>query len=484
MTRSVPDRNSRLLDRRPDLRLTSYADVRDALRTRLLEQALYDAGAVVMADVLLTLHGPAHSARRRLENRLFRREVFAEYERGMVARAIAAHVAPAAASGATDMVPLARRVSMAMTAHIAGVDTAGVDTAGVDTAGVDTAGVDTAGVDTAGVDTAGADAAPRVCARAGAAGAVQAAADRRAPTAGADAAELAAGAALYRFVCKFSEGATMVHSTRDRDELTAEVAAALEAFDARFLAPSVARRRALLAAVAAGELDESALPRDVLTVLLRHEDELALPAPVLRREIAFYLQAGAHSTVNAAVHAMHELLGWLVDHPEDRGRARRDLAFVQRCVHEALRLHPASPVAWRRAVEPVRLRSGVEIPAGALVELDLAQANRDPEAFGADAAQFLPHRALPPELNPWGLSFGGGIHACIGAELDGGVPAREGAACPAGQRSHGTVASLVFALLAAGATTDPQRPPVSDAATTRANWASYPLVFRPVEALS
>ena len=34
----------------------------------------------------------------------------------------------------------------------------------------------------------------------------------------------------------------------------------------------------------------------MLTVLLRNEDKLELPADVLKREMAFYLQAGSHST--------------------------------------------------------------------------------------------------------------------------------------------------------------------------------------------
>lgn len=52
---------------------------------------------------------------------------------------------------------------------------------------------------------------------------------------------------LIRLVKKFSEGATMVHSTRDKNELESEVLDALAVFDKRFNKPSVARRRTLLA---------------------------------------------------------------------------------------------------------------------------------------------------------------------------------------------------------------------------------------------
>ena len=54
--------------------IATYHDARDAYREKQLRQALYDAGDVVMADVLVNLHGDEHRSRRRLENRLFRRD--------------------------------------------------------------------------------------------------------------------------------------------------------------------------------------------------------------------------------------------------------------------------------------------------------------------------------------------------------------------------------------------------------------------------
>ena len=53
----------------------SFADAKDVYRSRDLRQSLYDAGEVVMADVLVNLHGTEHRDRRRVENRLFRRDV-------------------------------------------------------------------------------------------------------------------------------------------------------------------------------------------------------------------------------------------------------------------------------------------------------------------------------------------------------------------------------------------------------------------------
>ncbi len=387
--------------------LSCWPDVLDALRHKDLRQALYDEGAVVMADCLLTLHGEPHRDRRRLENQLFRRSVFEAWENDLLAATLDATLAPAVAAGRADLVVLGYRLAMSLTAHIAGIDH----------------------------DATDADATER----------------------------------LYAVVKHFSEGATLVHSTRDKAEVRAEVAATLERFDAELLQPAIARRRALLAAG-----DEAAVPHDVLTTLLRNQDRLELPAEVVRREIAFYLQAGAHSTANAFTHTVDQLLTRGETHPHDLAAARADKGAVQRGVHETLRLWPASPVAWRRAVTDTAV-AGRAVPAGTLVVLDLMAANRDPDVWGASADTFDPERAVPTGLWPWGLSFGAGMHACIGQELDGGiVPGATGA-----ESTHlfGTVAVMVHAVLAHGAERDPSSPPVLDPNSVRRHFSSYPIVF-------
>ena len=46
---------------------------------------------------------------------------------------------------------------------------------------------------------------------------------------------------------------------------------------------------------------------------------------------------------------------WKEKHPEDKFKLSNDMFFLQKCVFETLRLHPASPVAWRKAKCPVHL---------------------------------------------------------------------------------------------------------------------------------
>ena len=395
--------------------LDGYADVREAFRQHDLEQALYDAGGVVMADSLLVLHGADHRRRRRVENRLFRRGTFRYWEKAFLRDVVRDTLAPFAAAGRADLVELGYRTIMNLTAMVAGLDQPTGSVAETD--------------------------------------------------------------ALYRFAKKFSEGATLVHSTRDPDEVRAEVQAALEEFDALFLQPSIERRRRLLERLGAGEVTEDDLPRDVLTALLRNWDELGIDRDVLRRECAFYLQAGSHSTADAFTHAADDFFAWTRRDPRAAEKARQEPAVLQRCVYETLRLHPASPVAQRRALAPIRLRGGVEIPDGAFVVLDLAAANRDPQVFDHPDV-YDPLREVPPEVPRWGHAFGGGMHACIGTELAGGVPAPDD---PTPDQAHeqvlGTVTLMLEALLTAGARPDRDAAPQRDPHSARDHFASYPVVF-------
>ena len=59
------------------------------------------------------------------------------------------------------------------------------------------------------------------------------------------------------------------------------------------------RRSTLIGELEKGKIEESDLPQDVLTVLLRNVDHLNLTHEVILREIAFYLLAGAHTSATA-----------------------------------------------------------------------------------------------------------------------------------------------------------------------------------------
>ena len=392
--------------------VSTFEDARDAYRQKELRQALYDAGEIIMGDVLVNLHGDEHRGRRRLENRLFRRDTFAVYERDLFPAVVEDTLKPHAAAGRSELVELSHEMMMNLAALTAGVDRPlGTQDESLD---------------------------------------------------------------LYRYLMKFIEGATLAHSTRDKAEVSAEVQAALEEFDAEFLTPSVERRRGLLAAFERGEIGEDDLPRDVLTVLLRNEDDLHLPYEVLRREIAFFLLAGAHTSATAYTRSIDRIFTWVAAHPEDGAAIHADPLFVQRCVHETIRLNPSSPVGMRWALADVTLRSGVTVPAGGKLVIDLMAVNRDPSVFGSNADEFDPRRPRPDGVAPYGLSFGSGMHACIGQDMAGGlVPGTA-----SGEHLVGLVAVAVRATFDHGVAPDPDDPPVMDTATKRPYWGRYPVLFK------
>lgn len=380
--------------------ITDYKEITRVLTDRSMRQALYDEGGVVMDDVLLTLHGREHHARRVLEFSILRKDYFAYYESQVFPPALAQVIGPLAAGGRMDLVDFGYRVTMNLTADFAGIDR---------------------------------------------------------PEKSAEETER-----LLKLVKTFSEGATLVHSTRDKDEVRAEVRAGLEELRETFLAPSIARRQAAL------DRGDADLPRDVLTLLLRDREKHGLSDAVILREMAFFLQAGSHSTANSMVHALHEIfLRWPM--VEDRAALREDPLYVQRCVHESFRLHPASPVAWRRP------EVSCPMSAEGRVELNFAAANRQRDIFGETADLFDPDRAPPEGVPRWGLTFGFGMHMCLGRDLDGGLPA--GPDTDPATHQYGIVTQLVRTLLARDVRPDPDNPAVQDTRTLRQNFSSYPVLL-------
>ncbi len=150
--------------------VSSYAGAVEALRHPQMVQALYDAGAVIMHKTLLTLDGEEHRLRRLLENRVFRKEFLAYYERDVFPATLTATLAPYLKAGRMDLIDFGRRVTMNLTADFAGIDR---------------------------------------------------------PEGSAD-----ETAVLFDLVKTFSEGATLVHSKRVKSEVESEVRDALKVLDA------------------------------------------------------------------------------------------------------------------------------------------------------------------------------------------------------------------------------------------------------------
>ena len=393
--------------------ITDYQHAAKTLRQNDLRQGLYDEGAVLMDGVLVNLHGEKHRARRGLENKVFRRGFFQHYEKEVFPDTLRSTIDEFVSDGGGDLVEFGFRSLMNLTCDFAGIDRPG---------------------------------------------GTQEETDR-----------------LLLLMRTFALGTTLAHSKDDREQVRQKVRDALSAFDHEFLQPSMARRLLLIAKCETKELDEDELPRDVLSVLLRNEDQIELDDQELVREMAFFVVAGAQTSIHSLVHVMHEIFSWSADRPDERQKILSDLMLLQRCVHESARLHPSSPVARRRAECPLTLATDETVEAGELVTIDLLGANRDEKVFGADAALFNPYRQADKGSSPYGLSFGLGMHACIGRTLAAGVTPKPDSN-PL-DHQYGTITLIASALLEHGARPDPGKPPKMDEKTERPNWGYYPVLL-------
>ena len=393
--------------------VSGYRSANDTLRLSDLRQALYDEGAILMENVLVNLHGDEHRTRRAIETKVFRRDFFQWYETQVFPNTLRETLKPYLAAGKTDLVDFGFRVMMNLTADFSGVDRPART--------------------------------PEETAR------------------------------LLRILRTFGKAATLGQALGDREVIRAEIRQALEEFDADFFQPSMARRRALLAQFQRGEIGEDKLPRDVLVDLLRAESEVPIAPEVLMKEIGFFLLAGAFTSIHSLTHAMHEVFTWSAAHPQDARRYVDDALFLQKAIHESMRLHPSSPTAGRRPTCPVHLPGGQDVGTDDLISIDLMAANRDTTIFGDDAAEYNPHRPPPRGAGPYGLSFGIGMHSCIGLNLAAGMLPR--ADTQPGQHQLGTVTLIAKALVEHGARPDPDHPGVVDRSTIRNNWSSYPILL-------
>jgi hypothetical protein len=194
---------------------------------------------------------------------------------------------------------------------------------------------------------------------------------------------------------------------------------------------------------------------------------------VILREIAYFPWVGSHSTSAAFVNMMDHVFDWLESDPSEQSTLSSNITMLQRMGFESLRLHPASPVSERVAVRDITLSDGSRISDGTRVIIELKMANRDPSVFGEDADEFRPGRQLPPDVSPWGLSFGTGFHACVGQEVAGGTDLSTD---ETGVPLHGAVATMAQILLQHGARRDPERPAVRDEESVRRHFLVYPVL--------
>jgi cytochrome P450 len=118
------------------------------------------------------------------------------------------------------------------------------------------------------------------------------------------------------------------------------------------------------------------------------------------------LPAGAETTYRSS----GNLLFGLLSHPDQLEMVRADRGLVPQAIEEALRWETPLLTVARLATEDAEL-GGVRIPAGSFVAVSLGAANRDPERY-ADPDAFDVMRE-----GGQAISFGSGIHKCLGMHL-------------------------------------------------------------------
>jgi cytochrome P450 len=260
--------------------------------------------------------------------------------------------------------------------------------------------------------------------------------------------------------------------TKDHRLVTTEGLEAKRAFEAEFFAPSLERRRQRL--LSAGGEGSRAPAVDLMTLILQNPEHFERwDADLPLREILLF-NDGVFGIINGVIHTVGELIEWFAEHPEHRALTE-EREFLRKAVVEALRLHPASPFLIRRAIQILRLPSGLELAAGEYVVLDLVSASRDPEVFGEDQHRFDPDRQPRHKIKPTGLAFGDGPHTCIGVTLSMGemaTPDRNEESPP------GLLIALVREFFRAGGELDPDRPPRWRAFNIRKEYSEFPVRFR------
>jgi cytochrome P450 len=167
-----------------------------------------------------------------------------------------------------------------------------------------------------------------------------------------------------------------------------------------------------------GELDDyvddmvahrrRSLTDDLLSDLIRAEDDGdRLDAAELRMLAGGLLLAGTDTTRNQVAASVQVLC----EHPDQWELLRDNPELAMHAVEETMRHSPIAGGTLRLVVDDVEL-DGYLFPAGTMVLMNTFAANRDPTVYDN------PDRVdITREGAPAILTFGGGVHYCLGANL-------------------------------------------------------------------
>ena len=186
---------------------------------------------------------------------------------------------------------------------------------------------------------------------------------------------------------------------------------------ARLLEPTLGPSERAAAAEAGKALDEYFVPiiqarraepeSDIVSALAQAEEEGdVLTEREMLNMLRLLLVAGNETTTNLIGNGMLALLR----HPDDLERLREDPGLIPGAVEELLRFDSPVQTDFRGALEDCEV-NGAPVRRGENVVLLIGAANRDPAAFEE------PDRLDIGRAEGSHISFGRGIHHCIGAPL-------------------------------------------------------------------
>jgi cytochrome P450 len=346
------------------LKACTFDGARETLKNKDLVSARHLTGWPVMGGAIVTMDGPAHRARRKLESALFGPKNLPRYELEVLQPAIDTALRQAAEQyreedGVVrlDLVALGRRMMISISAAIVGLDIANDDEARF----------------------------------------------RR----------------LDDCLTALIGGVTIEWSHDDHTEVLARAVEWKRVFGDEFVTPAMERRREVIARTGSWADEQP----DLISTLLSDPEQEWSYDDVLT-ECVQYLVASSGTSVTSTVHTINHLIEWFEEHPEDRARVG-DADFLRQAAMESLRLHPGPHILMRRAVADVET---AEFTAreGDFVGADVRQANRDPEVFGEHPERFDLQREVRKDAQRDGFTFGGGRHVCIGRPLALGTYGRRG----------------------------------------------------------
>ena len=146
---------------------------------------------------------------------------------------------------------------------------------------------------------------------------------------------------------------------------------------------------------------------DLTTRLVQAEEvEEQLSEEELTANMMLIFVAGFETTANMIGNGLLALLR----HPEQVARLKADPSLMPGAVEEFLRYDSSVQFTTRAAMENLKLGE-VQFRKGEPVVVLLASANRDPEAYEQPDRFDIMRKNIRP------LSFGGGIHHCLGNQL-------------------------------------------------------------------